>query len=91
VSNAPKRPLSAIFLNDRNLPTSTASGLARTKCRASSIDTKDGIAFARTFAAVVGCYDDGFFGPHTGREAIAAMIGRWYVGGENFCGNFSSL
>ena len=31
-----------------------------------------------------GCYDDGFFGPHAGREAIAAMIGRWYVGGEKF-------
>ena len=35
-----------------------------------------------------GCYNDGFFGPHTGPEAISAMIGRWYVGGENFCWQF---
>ena len=35
-----------------------------------------------------GCYSDGFFGPHAGREAIAAMISRWYVGGEKFCWQF---
>ena len=35
-----------------------------------------------------GCYDDGFFGEHHGREAIAAMLDRFYVGGEDFFWQF---
>lgn len=35
-----------------------------------------------------GCYDDYFFGPHEGRDAIAAMLDRFYVGGEGFCWQF---
>lgn len=31
-----------------------------------------------------GRYHDGFFGVHEGREAIAAMLERFYVGGEAF-------
>lgn len=31
-----------------------------------------------------GCYDDYFFGPHRGREAIVRMLERFYVGGEQF-------
>ena len=35
-----------------------------------------------------GRYDDGFFGAHDGREAIAAMLDRFYVGGEDFFWQF---
>lgn len=35
-----------------------------------------------------GCYDDGFFGEHHGRDAIAAMLDRFYVGGEDFFWQF---
>lgn len=35
-----------------------------------------------------GCYDDYFFGPHVGRDAIAAMLDRFFVGGERFCWQF---
>lgn len=35
-----------------------------------------------------GCYDDYFFGPHVGRDAIAAMLDRFHVGGEAFCWQF---
>jgi hypothetical protein len=35
-----------------------------------------------------GCYDDGFFGAHRGRDAIAAMLDRFHVGGEAFCWQF---
>lgn len=40
-------------------------------------------AFAALFTED-GCYDDGFFGLHRGREAIAAMLARFHVGGEQF-------
>ena len=36
-----------------------------------------------------GCYDDYFFGPHEGHEAIAAMLDRFHVGGEAFCWQFT--
>ena len=36
-----------------------------------------------------GCYDDYFFGPHEGRDAIAAMLDRFHVGGETFCWQFT--
>jgi hypothetical protein len=43
----------------------------------------DGAGFAALFSAD-GCYDDGFFGLHRGREAITAMLARFHVGGEQF-------
>ena len=36
-----------------------------------------------------GRYDDGFFGAHSGRDAIAAMFERFHVGGEAFLWEFS--
>lgn len=35
-----------------------------------------------------GRYDDGFFGVHVGREAIAAMLDRFHIGGESFSWQF---
>lgn len=35
-----------------------------------------------------GRYHDGFFGMHQGREAIAAMLERFHVGGERFAWQF---
>jgi hypothetical protein len=36
-----------------------------------------------------GCYDDYFFGRHEGRDAIAAMLERFHVGGRAFFWEFS--
>ena len=36
-----------------------------------------------------GRYDDGFFGAHAGRDAIAAMFERFHVGGEAFLWEFA--
>jgi ketosteroid isomerase-like protein len=36
-----------------------------------------------------GVYDDYFFGPHQGRDAIAHMLERFYVGGEAFVWEFT--
>jgi hypothetical protein len=36
-----------------------------------------------------GRYDDGFFGAHSGRDAIAAMFERFHVGGEAFLWEFA--
>ncbi len=54
---------------------------------AEAVRAHDSKAFAQLFTAD-GCYDDGFFGPHTGREAIAAMLDRFHVGGESFFWQF---
>ncbi len=43
----------------------------------------DGAGLARLFTPE-GTYDDYFFGPHSGRPAIAAMLGRFHEGGEHF-------
>jgi hypothetical protein len=43
----------------------------------------DGEGLARLFTPE-GTYDDYFFGPHSGRAAIAAMLGRFHAGGERF-------
>lgn len=43
----------------------------------------DGERLARLFTPE-GTYDDYFFGPHTGRAAIAAMLDRFHEGGEQF-------
>lgn len=47
---------------------------------------------ARRFAALFtpeGSYDDGFFGVHRGRTAIAAMLERFHAGGEAFRWQFA--
>jgi hypothetical protein len=43
----------------------------------------DGDALAALFTPD-GTYDDYFFGPHTGRDAIKAMLARFSEGGRNF-------
>jgi len=49
--------------------------------------TRDIPRFAALFAPNA-VYHDGFFGPHRGREAIAAMLERFHVGGERFAWQF---
>ena len=49
--------------------------------------TRDTARFAALFTANA-VYHDGFFGPHRGREAIAAMLERFHVGGERFAWQF---
>ena len=47
---------------------------------------------AKGFAALFsedGIYEDFFFGPHGGRDAIAEMLERFSDGGEAFCWQFS--
>ena len=48
----------------------------------------DGAGFAALFSKD-GFYDDFFFGPHKGREAIAGMLERFSDGGEAFCWQFT--
>ena len=48
----------------------------------------DDAAFAALFTPD-GRYDDYFFGAHTGRDEIAAMLGRFHVGGEAFRWDFA--
>ncbi|MBL8383439.1 MAG: nuclear transport factor 2 family protein [Burkholderiales bacterium] len=43
----------------------------------------DGARFAALFTPD-GVYDDYFFGAHTGRNAIAAMLARFHEGGEDY-------
>lgn len=54
--------------------------LGRFGAHAAACDTA---AFAALFTED-GAYDDGFFGLHRGRAAIAAMLARFHVGGEQF-------
>jgi len=49
--------------------------------------TRDIPRFAALFTPTA-VYHDGFFGPHRGREAIAAMLERFHVGGERFAWQF---
>ncbi|MBL8347042.1 MAG: nuclear transport factor 2 family protein [Rubrivivax sp.] len=49
--------------------------------------TRDVRRFAALFTPE-GRYHDGFFGMHQGREAIAAMLERFHVGGERFAWQF---
>jgi len=49
--------------------------------------TRDIPRFAALFTPDA-VYHDGFFGPHRGREAIAAMLERFHVGGERFAWQF---
>jgi hypothetical protein len=48
---------------------------------------RDCAGFAALFTPD-GSYDDGFFGVHRGRNAIAAMLERFHVGGEDFVWQF---
>jgi len=47
------------------------------------VAANDGEGLALLFTPE-GTYDDYFFGPHRGRPAIAAMLGRFHEGGERF-------
>lgn len=50
---------------------------------AAAVAAHDSPGFAALFTPD-GCYDDYFFGCHQGRDAIAAMLDRFHVGGEAF-------
>ena len=50
---------------------------------ARAVETGDGAALADLFTPD-GIYDDYFFGPQQGRDAIAAMLGHFYEGGSAF-------
>ena len=54
---------------------------------AESVGAHDSPAFAALFTPD-GWYDDYFWGRHEGREAIAAMLDRFHVGGERFVWEF---
>jgi len=47
---------------------------------ATAVGARDTAGLAALFTAD-GIYDDYFFGPHQGRESIAAMLDRFYDGG----------
>jgi hypothetical protein len=53
-----------------------------------AVAARDTRGFAGLFTAD-GCYDDYFFGEHHGREEIAAMLDRFYDGGERFHWRFT--
>jgi hypothetical protein len=59
--------------------------LLRRFCAA--VAAHDSPGFAALFAPD-GRYDDYFFGEHSGRDAIAAMLDRFHVGGEAFFWEF---
>jgi hypothetical protein len=56
---------------------------------AASVAAHDSAGFAALFTPD-GRYDDYFFGSHDGRDAIAAMLDRFHVGGEAFCWQFEA-
>lgn len=55
---------------------------------ATAVGARDTAGLAALFAAD-GVYDDYFFGPHSGRDAIAHMLDRFYDGGESFVWQFT--
>jgi hypothetical protein len=55
---------------------------------AAAAQAHDGPGLAALFEPD-GCYDDYFFGRHVGRDAIAAMLDRFHVGGEAFFWTFA--
>jgi uncharacterized protein (TIGR02246 family) len=66
----------------------TTAGLAALLERfAHAVAVRDTTGFASLFTPD-GRYHDGFFGAHDGRDAIAAMLERFYVGGEAFFWQF---
>jgi SnoaL-like domain len=54
---------------------------------ANAVAANDGAALAALFS-VDGVYDDGFFGAHAGREAIAGMLKRFHDTGLNYRWDF---
>lgn len=54
---------------------------------AAAVAAHDSRGLAALFTPA-GCYDDYFFGAHHGRDAIAAMLDRFYEGGEAFFWQF---
>lgn len=55
---------------------------------ADTVGAHDSQGFAALFTPD-GWYDDYFWGRHEGREAIAAMLDRFHVGGETFVWEFT--
>lgn len=55
-----------------------------------AVAARDGAALAALFTED-GVYDDPLFGAHAGREAIAAMLERFHVGGEDFFWTFDEV
>ena len=55
---------------------------------AAAVETNDGEGLASLFTED-GTYEDGFFGAHTGRPAIAMMLQRFTIPAGLICGNFS--
>ncbi|MSP98354.1 MAG: nuclear transport factor 2 family protein [Betaproteobacteria bacterium] len=47
------------------------------------VQANDGAGFAALFTPEA-TYEDGFFGAHTGRANIAAMLSRFHAGGEQY-------
>jgi hypothetical protein len=56
---------------------------------AATVQANDGQGLAALFAAD-GIYDDGFFGPHQGRPAIAEMLQRFHDGGRDYWWEFAA-
>jgi SnoaL-like domain len=54
---------------------------------ARAVEANDGEQLASLFTAD-GTYEDGFFGAHTGRAAIAAMLQRFHDTGRNYLWEF---
>lgn len=63
--------------------TTTDAFAARLERFAAAVAAGDAAGFAALYAPDA-CYDDGFFGMHRGRAAIAAMLERFHAGGEAF-------
>lgn len=57
---------------------------------AAAVAARDPAGFAALFTPG-GRYHDGFFGVHQGRDEIAAMLERFYVGGEAFFWQFRDV
>jgi ketosteroid isomerase-like protein len=53
------------------------------KTFAARAEANDGAGFAALFTPDA-VYDDYFFGAHAGRDEIAAMLARFFEGGENY-------
>ena len=69
----------------------SAAGLSALLGRfARSVAAHDTEGFAALFTPD-GRYHDGFFGVHEGRDAIAAMLDRFFVGGEAFFWQFRDV
>ena len=54
---------------------------------AAAVEANDGARLAMLFTPD-GTYEDGFFGAHTGRAAIAAMLQRFHDTGTGYCWEF---